>query len=194
MPLSHSKSQPDSAAAAASRRVLLVPHNIHWADEFGRESAVVAGAMGDLLAAIHHIGSTAIPGIRAKPVIDILAVVRDVGRLDERNPQWQALGYEAMGEFGIPGRRYFRKDDAAGSRTHQVHAFQAGSPQIERHLAFRDFLRAHRECALQYESLKLRLAELFPADIASYTDGKDEFIKEMDAKAAAWRQAIAANA
>ena len=172
------------------QRVFLVPHDPRWAEEFSRESSVVAGAIGDLLIAMHHIGSTAIPGIDAKPIIDMLAVVSDVALLDESRPQMEALGYEAMGEFGISGRRYFRKNDACGNRTHQIHAFQTGSPQIERHLAFRDFLRAHPDRAKQYEALKRRLAELHPTDIASYTDGKDEFIKEMDARAAAWRKQI----
>ena len=106
------------------QRVFLVPRDARWAEEFSRESSVVAGAIGDLLIAMHHIGSTAIPGIHAKPIIDILAVVSDVALLDESRPQMEALGYEAMGEFGISGRRYFRKDDACGNRTHQIHAFQ----------------------------------------------------------------------
>jgi GrpB-like predicted nucleotidyltransferase (UPF0157 family) len=154
----------------------------------GRQSLVLSAAMGALLLEIHHIGSTAIPGIRAKPVIDILAVVSDIARLDEASPRWEALGYESMGEFGIPGRRYFRKDDAAGKRTHQIHAFQTGSPQIDRHLAFRDFLRAHPEDAIRYEALKLRLAELHPEDIEAYASRKDEFVKEVVARAGAWRK------
>jgi GrpB-like predicted nucleotidyltransferase (UPF0157 family) len=171
------------------QRVFLVPSDPRWPGEYARESSAVAAAIGEPLVAIHHIGSTAIPGIHAKPVIDILAAVGNLLRLDEQTPRLEALGYEALGEFGIPGRRYFRKDDAAGNRTHQIHAFQLGSPQIERHLAFRDFMRAHRDCAEQYDALKQRLARQFPSDISSYTDGKDEFIRAMDARAAAWRAA-----
>ena len=132
--------------------------------------------MGNLLVGIYHIGSTAIPGICSKPVIDMLAVVPDVFLFDEKAPHMEALGYEAMGEFGITGRRYFRKNDDDGNRTHQIHAFQAGSPQIERHLAFRDFMRLHHDCAAQYDALKRRLAEQYPADIASYTDGKESML------------------
>jgi GrpB-like predicted nucleotidyltransferase (UPF0157 family) len=98
----------------------------------------------------------------------------------------QSLGYESLGEFGIPGRRYFRRDNAAGERTHQVHAFQGGSPQIPRHVAFRDFLRAHAEVAQQYSDLKRRLAAAHPTDIEAYMDGKDGFIKEMETRALAW--------
>lgn len=160
--------------------ICLLPHDPCWAREFVRESAIVAIAMGDALLAIHHIGSTAIPGICAKPVIDILAVVRDVGVLDLLGVRMEALGYEVMGEFGIPGRRYFRKDDAIGTRTHQIHAFAEGSPQIARHVAFRDFLRAHPAHAVEYDALKQRLAALHPKDIGAYTDGKDAFIAEID--------------
>lgn len=169
------------------QRVYLVPYDPAWARDFARESSAVAAAMGHLLVAIHHIGSTAIPGIRAKPVIDMLAVVSDISLLDGKAAQLEELGYEVMGELGIPGRRYFRKDNPEGIRTHQIHAFQVGSPQIARHLVFRDFMRAHRERAEQYDALKHRLAELHPDDVARYTDGKDDFIKEMDARGAAWR-------
>ena len=123
---------------STNRIITVVPHDAAWAAEFDRASRLVADACGHRLIEIHHIGSTAIPGIYAKPVIDMLAVVDDVTRLDACNPQVAALGYEPMGEFGIPGRRYFRRDDAAGVRTHQVHAFEAGSPDVTRHLAFRD--------------------------------------------------------
>ncbi len=165
--------------------VELKPHDPRWVVDYKRESAVVAEAMGDACAAIHHIGSTAISGICAKPVIDMLAVVRNVEALDARSPQMEALGYEVMGEFGIPGRRYFRKDDALGNRTHQIHAFAVGSLQIARHVAFRDFLRAHPEYAKEYDALKQRLAAQFPSDISAYTDGKDGFIARVDALAAA---------
>ena len=172
------------------QRVFVVPYDPAWTGQFARESPAVASALGDLLVAIHHIGSTAIPGMDAKPIIDMLVVVSSITGVDGRGAAMQALGYEVMGEFGIPGRRYFRKDDAAGQRTHQVHAFQAGSPQIERHLVFRDFLRTHGAYAEEYAALKRRLAKLHPNDIAAYTDGKDQFIREMDAQAAAWRGSL----
>lgn len=169
------------------QRVYLVPYDPRWPQQFADEASTVRAVLDGLLVEIHHIGSTAIPDITAKPIIDMLAVVSDVARVDGRSPQMQNLGYEALGEFGIAGRRYFRKDDSAGQRTHQIHAFQVGSPQIERHLAFRDFMRAHREFAEKYDALKRRLAELHPADIGAYTNGKDEFINETDARAAEWR-------
>ena len=99
----------------------------------------------------------------------------------------ESLGYEAMGEYGIPGRRYFRKDNQEGIRTHNIHAFEAGSAEVERHLAFRDYMIAHPEAAQRYSELKRRLAEEHPQSMDGYIDGKDGFIKEMDRRAARWR-------
>jgi GrpB-like predicted nucleotidyltransferase (UPF0157 family) len=98
----------------------------------------------------------------------------------------EALGYEAKGEFGIPGRRYFRKDDAEGIRTHQVHAFGAGSPGAARHLAFRDYMRAHPGIAREYGALKARLARAHPHDMQAYMDGKDAFVREHERRALLW--------
>lgn len=168
-------------------KVEVVPHDPQWRDAFAAEAAHLAAALGVDVAAIHHIGSTAIPGIHAKPVIDLLVEVDDIEAIDARSGAMEALGYQVMGEFGIPGRRYFRKDDRHGTRTHQVHAFQAGSPQAERHLAFRDYMIAHPAEAQRYSELKRKLAEEYPYDMDGYIDGKDGFIKEMDRRAAQWR-------
>ncbi len=168
------------------QRVYLVPHDPRWAEAFAREAAAVKDALGGALSEIHHIGSTAISGICAKPIIDLLGATKALALLDANVARLEALGYEAMGEFGIAGRRYFRKTDSAGERTHQIHVFETSSPQIARHLAFRDFLRAHPDCAREYDALKQRLAAANPNDISRYTDGKDEFIREVDAQAAVW--------
>jgi GrpB-like predicted nucleotidyltransferase (UPF0157 family) len=166
-------------------RVRVVPYDPQWPLEFSLAASEIASATSSPLD-LHHIGSTAIPGTHSKPIIDILAVAGDGVALDQLTPHMELLGYESLGEFGIPGRRYFRRDNAAGERTHQVHAFQSGSPQIPRHLAFRDFLQAHAEIARQYSDLKRGLAAAHPNDIGAYMDGKDGFIKEMEARALAW--------
>jgi len=169
------------------RKIEVVPHNPKWREAFETESKRIAQALGDNIAAIHHIGSTAIPTIYAKPIIDFLVEVKDINRVDEQNALLEKLGYEGLGENGIPGRRYFRKENPAGIRTHQIHAFQAGSEEIERHLAFRDYMIAHTEDAEQYSVLKQGLAKQFPNDIYGYMDGKDAFIKEMEQRALQWR-------
>ena len=148
---------------------------------FERESVCINRVLGENVVAIHHIGSTAIPSIYAKPVIDILVEVKKIDSLDDPAPM-VSLGYEAMGEFGIVGRRYFRKENAY-QRTHHVHIFEAGSAQVTRHLAFRDYMLAHPEDAQKYSELKRRLAKEHSTDIEKYMDGKDEFIQAIDKKA-----------
>lgn len=173
------------------KKVEVVPHDPRWRDSFQAESRGIAAALGDNVVAIHHIGSTAIPGIHAKPVVDLLVEVRDLAGLAARGPAMEALGYEVMGEYGIPGRRYFRKANPEGTRTHHVHAFEAGSGEVVRHLAFRDYMIAHPADAQKYSELKRKLAAEHPRNIDGYMDGKDPFIREMDRRAAEWRSSHA---
>jgi GrpB-like predicted nucleotidyltransferase (UPF0157 family) len=172
--------------SSTPRDVQVFPYNPHWPGMFSRAAREIADALGARMLAIHHIGSTSVPDMHAKPVIDMLAIVDDVAALDTCAERMTAIRYEVMGEFGIAGRRYYRRDNAAGERTHQVHAFAVGSPHVERHLAFRDFMRAHPHHASEYAQLKQRLAEQFPRDMDAYIDGKDPFIKAMEAQALAW--------
>src|SRR4028118_2117335 len=163
-------------------KVEVVPHDPNWRGAFETESKLIALTLRDNVVAIHHIGSTAIPQIHAKPIIDMLVEVKDILKIDTESSEMEALGYQAMGEFGISGRRYFRK-----GRTHHIHSFEVGSPQIYRHLAFRDYMITHSEDAQQYSELKRELANKYHDNIQGYMDGKDEFIKAMDLKAAKWR-------
>ena len=168
------------------RRVEVVPHNPQWRDAFEVEAMKVAAALGENVVATHHIGSTAIPNIYAKAVIDLLVEVRDITGVDDHTSEMVSLGYEVMGEYGISGRRYFRKNNQEGIRTHHIHAFEAGSAEVGRHLAFRDYMIAHTKDAERYSELKRKLAEEHPQSLDEYMDGKDGFIKEMDRRAAHW--------
>ena len=165
-------------------KIYMVSHDPKWRQLFQQEAEQLTAVLGSSVAAVHHIGSTAIPTIYAKPIVDILLVVQDLAALDEKQPSMEALGYEALGEFGILGRRYFRRDNLFGERTHQVHVFENDSPQIKRHLAFRDYLINHPETAQEYSDLKRELAAKHPEDIELYMDGKDEFIQEIDMRTA----------
>jgi GrpB-like predicted nucleotidyltransferase (UPF0157 family) len=164
----------------------LESHRNSWSRDFEIEAASIHDALGSALNAIFHIGSTAIPGIYAKPIIDILADVKSLEAVDGRVREIQALGYESMGEFGIPGRRFFRKNDGSGMRTHQIHAFVHESPDIVRHLAFRDYLIAHPGTAQAYSELKRGLVQTCNGDFEAYMDGKDAFIKDVEQKALYW--------
>ena len=167
------------------RRVEVVAYDPAWPAMFEREAAVLREVFGDEVVAIHHMGSTAVPNLRAKPIVDIMLVVADIERVDAYNPQMEALGYEPRGEFGLPRRRYFPKD-VDGMRVFQVHTWQAGDIEVERHLAFRDYLRAHPETAVAYGNLKTELAAKYATDREKYMDGKDPFIRDLERVALAW--------
>jgi GrpB-like predicted nucleotidyltransferase (UPF0157 family) len=169
------------------RRVEVVQHDPNWYSLFDTESKQITTALGENVIEIHHIGSTSIETIYAKPIIDILVEVSSISKVDENNSQMQSLGYQCMGEFGIKARRFFLKDNKAGVRTHHVHVFEADSPQVMRHLVFRDYLNTHLEEAQAYSTLKQSLANKYPLDIERYMDGKYEFIQEIDRKAAEWQ-------
>lgn len=100
--------------------IRVVAHEPAWAAMYEAEAERIVRVAGKAVVRMHHIGSTAIPATRAKPVIDMLLEGVSLAALDEASPRLEALGYEAKGEFGIPGRRYFRLDDAGGTRTHQM--------------------------------------------------------------------------
>ena len=164
------------------REVVVVPPDRGWRDAFEAEAARLRSILGENLVEIHHIGSTAIPSIAAKPIIDILPVVRHIERVDDL----AAAGYKSWGEFGIPGRRYFTRDEN-GKRTHNVHVYAAGNPEITRHLGFRDYMNAHPEEARAYGRLKEKLAREFPTDFEAYMDGKHAFVQERERRALAWK-------
>jgi GrpB-like predicted nucleotidyltransferase (UPF0157 family) len=165
------------------RKVEVVPHDPQWRSIFHIESQYIANALGENAIAIHHIGSTSIETIHAKPIIDILVEVQDLREVDDRGLAMESLGYEVMGEFGIEDRRFFRKDNHEGIRTHHIHIFEVNSAQVKRHLAFRDYMITHPEAAQEYSNLKQKLAIKYPNDIAEYQSGKAEFIKEIDRQA-----------
>ena len=177
---------PDSLSYIPGDPIILRPHDATWSAAFDEAAAQLAQRLSGIVVALHHVGSTAIPGIAAKPVIDILAVVTDLEALDDRTDMLAAIGYESLGEFGIPKRRYFRRNTPAGVRTHQVHAFVTGHEQIERMLLFRDYLRATPAMAQQYEALKYRLAAQCGDDVERYAESKTGFVETVLGQARAW--------
>jgi GrpB-like predicted nucleotidyltransferase (UPF0157 family) len=165
--------------------VELVEHSPEWAAMAEARSASLREAIGDNLIVIHHIGSTAIPGIKAKPVIDLLPLVKDLDALDAKQAAVEALGYEWRGEFGLPGRRYFCMSKNR-IRLVNVHCYCEDNPGVARHLAFRDYLRAYPMVAKAYEMEKIRAATLHPDNVLTYNDAKNDWIKETERKAMAW--------
>ena len=162
----------------------LTPYSPLWPAVFELERRRLLEIFNDA-AAVEHIGSTAVPGLGAKPVIDILLGAPDVAFIESRMPRLVAHGYRYVPEFerSMPQRRYFTRTDGQPGNFH-LHAVALDSAFFRSHLAFRDALRASPALAADYWKLKQRLAARFPNDRAAYTDGKSAFIREVLEKAA----------
>jgi GrpB-like predicted nucleotidyltransferase (UPF0157 family) len=172
-----------------TRIIEVFPSDPAWVQNYHDELTRFSSVLGPNLVAAHHIGSTAVPGLAAKPIIDILLVVRAFDVLDTCNNAMGELGYTAKGENGIPGRRYFQRQQGEQHLVH-LHAFEEGHPEITQLLNFRDYMIAHPDAAQEYEVLKRKLAAEFRHMPVHYLQGKADFIRIINERAAAWRSAI----
>ncbi len=168
--------------AHTSNPVEVVDYDPTWPERYAEERERIAAALAPLPVRIEHIGSTAVPGLAAKPVIDILVGVPDIERAGPAVAALIRLGYSYAPEFeGIsPEQRYFYK---GMPHTHHIHMVETASDMFAYHLAFRDYLRAHPEAAAEYARLKRGLAARFRDDRDAYTDGKADFVKTITAAA-----------
>ena len=171
-------------------KIEVISYNPIWPIQFESEKSAIESSLGDVVVGVHHVGSTAVEGLAAKPIIDIILEVRSLESLDQSTPKLELMGYEAKGEFGIPGRRYFRK--GRSQRTHQIHTFKTGDHNIFRHLAFRDYLSRHPDARREYQELKIKLAMDCNDDLDFYCDGKDTFVKHHEARAIEWKKGVSA--
>ncbi|MDQ0112582.1 GrpB family protein [Paenibacillus harenae] len=169
----------------SGRKTDIAPWTENWCELYRKEEALLQSIFTNELLDIHHIGSTSVPQIGfAKPIIDILIVVKDINKVDLYNEQMILKDYEPRGEQGIVGRRYFPK--GADRRTHHIHIYEVGNVNIEYHLKFKDYLINHPEEAQTYGELKIHLAKQSPDSVHLYQEGKEAFCKEIVKKAMNW--------
>ena len=143
-------------------------------------------ALGDGIVEVHHIGSTAIPGLPAKPIIDLLPIVESFTWLDGRRDALEAAGCQWKGEYGICHRRYCKLHDSRGHFSAHVHFYELGSRHIVRHLAFRDYLRAHPDVAQAYAAVKRRAEQASEGDTTAYSLAKAEWVSNIEKLALKW--------
>lgn len=164
------------------QHITVLKYDPKWKQDYQDEQKKIEDILKENALVIYHIGSTSVPGLAAKPIIDIMVAVRSLEKVDAAADAFSALGYEFLGEFGIAGRRYLRK--GGDERTHQIHIFQADDwNNIGRHLAFRQYLSTHEREREEYAKLKMELAQQFPYDIEGYCDGKEAFVRAVEAQA-----------
>jgi GrpB-like predicted nucleotidyltransferase (UPF0157 family) len=172
----------DSKGFTWITEVRIVPYDPSWPDQFEAEAEILRQLLGESALPIHHVGSTAVPGLSAKPVVDLMVEVPELTLVQSMTSEFEAAGYEVRGEGGIPGRHFVTRN-AAGQRTHDVHIFPAGHRELQHMLLFRDRMRENPEEARAYSELKHRLAERYREDPDRYTQEKSKFIVD-----AIWRQ------
>ncbi|GAB3713856.1 GrpB family protein [Spirosoma flavus] len=160
---------------ASQDKVELVAHNPDWHILAKVESHLLAHVLGDLLITVHHIGSTAIPTIAAKPILHLIPVVKSLAEFDQHRITMEALGYQWRGEYGLVGRRYYTKADATtGRKLIHLHCYQVSSPEIDRHVAFRDYLLERSDLAHAYFQEKARCQRFHGQNSQTYTQCKSE--------------------
>jgi len=168
-----------------AQRWVVVPYRDGWPADFEREAAVLRQVFSGPTAHIKHIGSTAVPGLGAKPIIDIMVGVGDLAEVAPHIPLLARHGYAYQPDFEaqLPDRRFFHKP-AARPRTHHLHVVEHDSPFWHDHLAFRDHLRRHPEVAQAYYELKVQLAAECSETGGDYPERKAPFIQGVIARLA----------
>ena len=158
------------------REITVVAYNPEWPKMFDQETKILKEIFGDLAINIYHKGSTSVPNLMAKPIIDITIEVEDISKVNQLNESLAAVGYGALGECGMPLRRLFAKGDP---RTHHLHVWDKGHDEIAKDLLFRDTLIQNAAARIAYENLKQKLGAQHRFEPDQYTMGKDRLVKEL---------------
>lgn len=167
------------------RTMDVVPYDENWNVLFEKERMILQDVLGEIIVYIEHFGSTSVPGLSAKPIIDIMVLVKDINKIDEYNEKMRKTGYDVRGEHGIAGRRYFVKfkPDNSGNHTHHIHIYEEGMQSAKNELMFRDYLQINPEAKQAYNNLKLSLSKQFYTDPLGYTEGKTELVRKITEEA-----------
>ncbi len=162
-----------------TKRVVVMPYDEAWADDFIKIRDEIKAALGDLALRIEHVGSTSVRGLSAKPIIDIDVVIRDRKVLDEVISALGTIGYRHEGDLGIAGREAFKYDGKEHLRKHHLYVCTQDASELKRHIAFRDYLRSHPAAVREYSRIKEEGAKLYPEDMDKYIEYKSPVIQEI---------------
>jgi GrpB-like predicted nucleotidyltransferase (UPF0157 family) len=160
------------------RTISVVPYNPSWADEFEKIKDELTPALLDFVISIEHVGSTSVPGLYAKPIIDIDIVIGE-GSFSKVNALLEKAGYFHIGDLGITGREVFKYENKPHLTEHHLYVCNEDSDELKRHISLRDFLRNNEDYRKKYSEIKLEMASKFPHDIDNYIEGKQPVVLEI---------------
>lgn len=162
-----------------TRNIVVVPYDNNWKLQFETIRAEIQDALGELALSIEHVGSTSVEGLSAKPIIDIDVVIENESKLQAVVEKLAEIGYEHEGNLGIVGREAFGYTGKEHLQNHHLYVCTKDSPELKRHLTFRDYLRSHEEAVREYSRIKEEGAKLFPNDIDGYISYKTGWIENV---------------
>ncbi len=161
-----------------TKHVVVLPYDNKWKQDFEEIKKEISEVIGSFTIAIEHVGSTSVEGLAAKPIIDIDVVVKpdDIKRAIDG---LESIGYVHEGNLGIEGREAFAYEGKEHLQIHHLYVCPEDSPELKRHIAFRDYLRGHKDARVKYGNVKLEVAKLYPNDIERYIEHKSPIIEEI---------------
>ena len=162
-----------------TKHVVVLPYDEQWKHDFLQIKAELTNVLGQLAIEIEHVGSTSVQGLSAKPIIDIDVVIKDYSGLENAISALGKIGYQHEGNLGIAGREAFKYDGKEHLRKHHLYVCPEDSPELKRHIEFRDYLKTHPDAVREYSRIKEEGAELYPDDIDRYIEHKSTFIEKI---------------
>ena len=165
-----------------TKHIVVLPYDEQWERAFLTIKAELADALGQMIIGIEHVGSTSVPGLSAKPIIDIDVVMKDRTVWEDVLSALREIGYQHEGDLGIAGREAFKYDGKEHLQKHHLYVCPEDSPELKRHIAFRDHLRDHPDAVREYSHIKEEGARRFPDDIERYIEYKTPFIEKIYAE------------
>lgn len=165
-----------------TKHIVVLPYDEQWKHDFLQIKAELTSILGQLAIEIEHVGSTSVQGLSAKPIIDIDVVIKDYSGLENVISALGKIGYQHEGNLGIVGREAFKYDGKEHLRKHHLYVCSEDSPELKRHIAFRDYLKTHPDAVREYSRIKEEGAALYPDDIERYIEHKSPFIEKIYAE------------
>lgn len=165
-----------------TKHVVVETFDETWRYDFIKIRDELTVALGDLAINIEHVGSTSVQGMSAKPIIDIDVVIKDYSVLEDVITALEKIGYQHEGNLGIVGREAFKYSEKNHLKKHHLYVCPVDSPELKRHITFRDYLRTHPDAVKEYSRIKEEGAKKYPYDIDSYIEYKSPFIERIYAE------------